>query len=89
MIFPIMTLYEGEIKYIRPKTDGLFPKSSNEMSTSKNGHIKKTFDVSLPDPMGRRLKARAKKEDIPLELLVQRYLEESMGRHRLQEKVKI
>lgn len=79
MIFPIMTLHQGgKIKYTRPKTAGLATKSSNGM----NGHAEKKEIVNVPTPTLRRLKSLAKKEDVPLDLLVQRYLEEAMNRHR-------
>jgi hypothetical protein len=77
LIFPIHDLLEGTIEYIPPKLDDFFPKAVN----GKSGHIK-TEQVAVPVPTLRRLKARAKKEDVPLELLMQRYLEEGMKRER-------
>jgi len=77
MIFPIMNLYRGKIEFTQPKPDDVFPKLLNV----SNGNIRKSETLILPTNMVRRLKARAKKEDIPVELLIERYLEESIGRH--------
>ena len=78
MIFPVAHLRRGYIEYTPPKP--LQGASSAMRAPTTNGHAQKNIEIPLPLPMIRRLKARAKKEDVPLELLVQRYLEESMGR---------
>ena len=86
IVFPIMQLYQGKIEF-SPSKNSIFAQSPADAIESTRKRMEDR--ISLPNPTLRRLKARAKKEDLPLELLVQRYLEESLGRHRLQEKVKI
>jgi hypothetical protein len=71
LIFPISDLYSGTITYDfqrRPEIPESFrqPKASDQ--------------IPVLTPTLRRLKARAKKEEVPLELLVDRYLEEGLGR---------
>lgn len=73
LIFPIGDLYNGKIEYDFSRKPAI-PKQSE----IQNG---KSEPVSVPGPMFRRLKALAKKEDVPVELLVQRYIEKGMGQH--------
>ena|ERR1035437_1507679 len=67
MIFPIMDLYRGTIEF--------------EDAKQLNGHSLKTEKLSVPALTLRRFRSHAKKEDVPIELLAQKYLEEGMKRH--------
>ncbi|HZK75399.1 MAG TPA: DUF2442 domain-containing protein [Candidatus Kapabacteria bacterium] len=84
LIFPITDLYQGEIRYEPADRSLLYP-SRRVKSANANGFSVKKVEIPVPTPTLRRLKARAKKEDVPLELLMQRYLEEGMKRESARE----
>lgn len=80
LIFPVSDLYRGKIEYYRPNLEAMFGTQSKGKSLTQDSVSTKVEPVPVPIPTLRRLKARAKKEDVPLELLMQRYLEEGMKR---------
>ena len=71
LIFPISDLYKGKVEYD-------FAKKPEIPSRFKNGREKSSESIPVPAPTIRRLKARAKKEDVPLELLLKRYIDEGL-----------
>jgi hypothetical protein len=77
IVFPIMQLYQGKIQFT--PGHGVFAKTAQAALESTRPENREA--IPLPTPTLRRLKTRAKKEDVPLDLLVQRYLEEAMKRH--------
>ena len=74
LIFPISDLRRGAIEYQPSKF------VSNGKNSGKPILPTKNLELVLPAPMHRRLKAIAKREDVPIELLIQKYIEESMAR---------
>ncbi|HET6399796.1 MAG TPA: DUF2442 domain-containing protein [Candidatus Kapabacteria bacterium] len=72
LIFPISDLYKGTIEYD-------FSRKSEIPEEAKRRE--KQEQVAIPVSTLHRLESRAKKENVPVELLAQRYIEEGVQRH--------
>ncbi|MFI5202308.1 MAG: DUF2442 domain-containing protein [Candidatus Kapaibacterium sp.] len=72
LIFPISDLYKGKIEYDFSRK----PEIPEEAKRRE-----KQEQVAIPASTLHRLESRAKKENIPIELLAQRYIEEGVQRH--------
>jgi hypothetical protein len=72
LIFPISDLYKGKIEYDFSRK----PEIPDEAKSRE-----KQEQVAIPASTLHHLESRARKENVPIELLAKRYIEEGMQRH--------
>ncbi len=80
LVPPVFDLHQGRIDYDFVRNEDIPVSYLSDKSRGKRALAKSTESLPVSTTTLRRLKARAKKEDMPVDLLVERYLTESLDR---------